>query len=393
MNKEIENKETKEIVIGDFKPKRTFLSFISSVNSAKVRFTRNTAFIKGEKLSGILEGTIFKITICDEGTIKFEEESTNLSNKEMIQRFIDEIDEINTVGYAQKYIVSGLDFKDVDGNLCYLEVEQSKPIDKLKILIEESSDKRKVSDKGLSVLDMLFPDDDTNTTEVEEEQELEVVKNTNQYSSYIEESIKKMNDEKVKELKQRIEETQKEITKQKNDITQSETRIKQFKEKLGVLETRLSSLQIEEVFNGYVFNVSEQKKNNIELDENSKDIAGKIADIMNLKKDVLFDMLTEGYYVIKIAKKNSDYLKNMNTSDLNEEEIENLKESLKELTEIQKTIITIDIDGKFSLDDNGDLEYRGKLNWHQLISKMIQKGFEQDVNFDKVVNNNEEEII
>ena len=65
--------EVKEIIIGDLKPKRKFLSFVSAVNGAKVRFIRDIAFVKGEKLSGTLEGIIFKITICDEGTIKFEE--------------------------------------------------------------------------------------------------------------------------------------------------------------------------------------------------------------------------------------------------------------------------------------------------------------------------------
>ena len=61
--------EVKEIIIGDLKPKRKFLSFVSAVNGAKIRFIRDIAFVKGEKLSGTLEGIIFKITICDEGTI------------------------------------------------------------------------------------------------------------------------------------------------------------------------------------------------------------------------------------------------------------------------------------------------------------------------------------
>ena len=87
-----EVEEVKEIIIGDFNPKRKFLSFVSAVNGAKIRYIRDIAFVKGEKLSGMLEGAIFKITICDEGTIKFEEqEETNLSDAAMIQRLIDEI--------------------------------------------------------------------------------------------------------------------------------------------------------------------------------------------------------------------------------------------------------------------------------------------------------------
>ena len=73
-DKSQEVEDIKEIIIGDYKPKRKFLNFVSAVNGAKIRYIRDIAFVKGEKLSGMLEGAIFKITICDEGTIKFEEQ-------------------------------------------------------------------------------------------------------------------------------------------------------------------------------------------------------------------------------------------------------------------------------------------------------------------------------
>ena len=137
MEEQTKTEEVKEIIIGDFKTKRKLLNFVSAVNGARIRFIRDIAFLKGEKLSGILEGVIFKITICDEGTIKFEEqEGTKLSDKSMIQRLINEIDEMDVTGYAQKFVVKGLDFVDIDGKLCYLEVEHQKPIDKLKSLFD-----------------------------------------------------------------------------------------------------------------------------------------------------------------------------------------------------------------------------------------------------------------
>lgn len=373
--------ETKEKVIGDFKPKRTFLNFISAIKSKKVRLLRNIAFIKGEKLSGILEGTIFKITICDEGTIKFEEESTNNSNKEMIQRFIDEIDQSNTSGYAEKYIVSGLEFTDEDGNLCYLEVEKDKPIDRLKTLIDDATEKRKVSDKGLSILDMLFPDEDDNINVEHTTEELESV-SSNQYSSYIEESIKKMNDEKVLELKSRVDEKQIEIKKEKYNVRQSETKIEDLNTQLRILESRLESLKPIEDPNGYVFHLSEQKKHGLELDETTKKVADKIADIMKLKKDVLFDLLTSGFYTIKVVKKTDDYSKTIELDSKTEEELEEIDREKIELSNIKQTILNIDLDGKFTLDENDDLEYRGNLNWHQIVNKLIKKGFQQDPNFD-----------
>ncbi len=44
---------------------------------------------------------------------------------------------MDVTGYAQKFIVHGLDFYDENGNICYLEVEHKKPIDVLRSFFEE----------------------------------------------------------------------------------------------------------------------------------------------------------------------------------------------------------------------------------------------------------------
>jgi hypothetical protein len=119
-----------------------------------------------------------------------------------------------------------------------------------------------------------------------------------------------------------------------------------------------------------VFFVSEEQKDMEELDENEAKVAAKIADIMKLKKDVLIKMLTEGYYKIKIAK----------SDDITNQDFELEKE-------VYQKIITLDIDGKMKLTEEG-FEYRGKLNWHQLVQKMIKSGFAQDEEFDKLCNSN-----
>lgn len=403
MSTEKTKEEEKELIIGKFKPKRKFLSFVSAVNGAKIRYIRDIAFVKGEKLSGMLEGTVFKITICDEGTINFEEqEGTNLSDSGMIQRLINDIDDTDVTGYAQKFVVANLEFTDVDGNRCYLEVENEKPIDVLKSLFDEEDKKieeiKDLSDKGLSILDMLFSDNDDDTNEVEEvEEDVEVethdseVEEKSHAISFMEESFRKMNEDKINELKSRIDDHQKEISKQKMDIKQSEKKIEENKENLRILETRLDTMQPNDPLNGYVFFVSEEKKHDTGLDESTRHIADKIADIMKLKKDVLFDMLTEGYHTIKIAKKGSDYSKSdldKNTSELSKEELEQIKKDYLDLVSMQKTIKSIDIDGKFDLDENGDITYSGSLNWHQLVAKLIKKGFEQDPEFDKAAGSN-----
>ena len=400
-NLEKEVEETKEPIIGDFKPKRKFLNFISSVNGAKVRFIRDIAFVEGKKLSGMLEGAIFKITICDEGTIKFEEQVEEgkepQANPEMIKRLIADIDDLDVTGYAQKFVVSGLPFKDINGDLCYLEVEHKKPIDLLASIFndeEEKEENMNLSEKGLSVLDQLFaeeekvdkvtsildelfPDkeDETETTnEVAVVEEVEEPKSVS--LSYMEESFRKMNEAKVKELESRIDEKVKDIKKFNIVIKQAETKLKESEEQLGVLQTRLESMTPGDEPNGYVFHVSEEQKLETGLDETTKNIADKIADIMKLKKDVLFKYLTGGYYNISIGKKDDI------TSEIED----------KELTELVKEkVLTLDPSGNFSLDvvnDRPVIQYRGELNWHQLTSKLIRKGFEQDEEFDKLAGSN-----
>jgi len=371
---ETKTEEVKEPIIGEFKPKRKFLNFVSAVNGAKIRFIRDIAFLKAEKLSGILDGVVFKITICDEGTINFEEVDTNRCDKAMIQRFVDELSETPTTGYAQKFVVSGFEFTDVDGSRCYLEVEEKKPIDKLKALF----DKPEVSEKGLSILDQLFGSDDLDLTE----DDVEIIVEANENppapneelkgaaESYMEESFRKMNEGKVLELKSRIEDKQKEIIQFNREISQSEKKLKESTEQLGVLETRLETMSPGDEPNGFVFYVSEEQKNELGLDENTKAIADKIADLMSLKKDVLFDYLTGGFYKIKIAKKD----------DITNQDFQLDKD-------IYEKISTLDVTGKMTVVD-GSFEYRGTLNWHQLVSKMLRKGFEQDPDFDKLCQSN-----
>lgn len=384
-----------EPVIGDFKPKRKFLNFVSAVNGRRIRFIRDVAFLKGEKLSGILEGVIFKITICDNGTIKFEEqEGTSLTDTSMIQRFINEIDQIDVTGYANKFIVSGLEFTDVDGMRCYLEVENQKPIDKLKSLFDEE-EKVEVSGKGLSLLDDLFGPDDEEFDEdhalsevmnsmLEDLSEEDVktiievnenppapgdkLKTTDQ--SYMEESFRRMNESKIIELEYRIEETQKEIIRLRNEVKMAEQKMEEKSEALGILETRLETMKPGDEPNGYVFFVSEEIKDMEGLTEEESKIDLKIADIMKLKGDVIVTMLTEGYHKIKIAK----------ADDITNQEFELEKE-------IFGKISNLDIEAKISIVD-GEFQYRGKLNWHQLVSKMIKSGFSQDEEFDKLCSSN-----
>ena len=375
--------KTEEKIIGKFKPKRNFLNFVSAVNGAKIRFIRDIAFIKGEKLSGVLEGAVFKITICDEETINFEEVDTKMADEEMIKRLITEIDEIDVTGYAQKFVVAGLEFTDIDGKRCYLEVEHKKPIDKLKSIFDEE-DRPQLSNKGASLLDSLFGTEEEE--EFDEDHALSQVLNAmvediekddddekcqkSESTLFMEEQFRKMSEEKVTELKKRISEKESEIKTYQRDISVAESRLKKSQEDFGVLETRLESMTPGDEPNGWVFFISEEQKHETGLDETTKSIADKIADIMKLKKEVLFDYLTSSFYKIKIAK----------SDDITNKDVELTKDILEKIE-------SIDINGKISINED-EFQYRGELNWHQLVSKMIRRGFTQDPEFDKLCQSN-----
>jgi hypothetical protein len=376
-----QTEEVKEIIIGDLKPKRKFLSFVSAVNGARVRFIRDIAFVKGEKLSGTLEGIIFKITICDEGTIKFEEVDTTVTDAAQRKRLLDDIDSMEITGYAQKFVVAGIQFADVNGDLCYLEVEQKKPIDILKSLFDEEQ-KPELSAKGSSFLDDLFGSDEPverlDLSEQDAEIFIEAIENPAEPNeklkaaaeSYMEKQFRIMNEEKVKELKSRVEEKTKEVLTYKRDISQAESKLKLSSEQLGVLETRLESMTPGDEPNGYVFYVSEEQKNELGLDETTKHVADKIADLLGLKKEVLFEQLTGGFYKIRIAKKD----------DITAEKIEVTKDILEKMS--------FDPTGKMTMVEKGEFEYRGDMTWHQLVGKMIRNGFEQEPEFDKICQSN-----
>lgn len=368
----VQTEEVKK-VIGEFTPKRKFLNFVSGVSGARIRLISDIAFVKGDKLTGIgLDGVIFKVTICDEGTINFEEVDTALTDLSYRKRLIDDICDRDVVGYTKKFVVADLEFADKDGTRCYLEVENAKPIDKLKSLLD---DKAEISDKGLKFLDELFGSDveeDSDPIETEPVMEvIEVKEEKNHAESMMEESFRKMNEDKVKELKGRVEDKETEIKNTRRELENAEKKIKTSADQLRVLNSRLETMSPVDEPNGYVFFVSDEQKNELGIDDTTKAIADKIADLMNLKKDILFQYLTGGFYKIKIGKKGE-----------NDKKLESIDR------EILEKISSADPLGKFSMSDTNEIEYRGDLNWHQLTGKMIRKGFEQDPEFNKISGSN-----
>lgn len=378
----IENQEVKkEIIIGKYKPKKQFISFLTGLKG-RIRLLSNYAFIKGEQLSGMLEGAVFKITICDENTINFEEVDTTMSTPDMIERFIQDICDRDVTGYVQKFIVSGLTFYDDEAKNCYLEIEHKKPINMLFELFDKKT--TEVSENGMSILDALFSSetDEELKREFEGESDEEIQKEVtpieeikeNESQRMLRESFEKMNADKIAELKDRIEKTEGLISKLKLDIQMAESKITSSSDELGVLNTRLSSFNLKESAIGYNFYVSAENKTGIEPDESLVTVVNKIAPHLKLNTKAVIDMLTTGSYTIKIE-----------SQDRSEEEA---KKDISKQKSIYSKIMKMDPLGQVKVVGDGEFEYRGNMTWHQLVGKMIALGFEQNPEFDKLCGSN-----
>lgn len=375
-NTDVKSEDIK--IIGKFKPKRPFLNFVAAVNGTRIRLISDFAFIKGEKLSGILEGTKLKFTIRDNNTLDVEEIGSSKSDDEMIKRLIDDIDSTDVTGYAHKFIVNGLEFENDKGDRYYLEVEYQKPYDRLKSIFDEPEN-TKLSDNASSFLDQLLSNSSEKVEIVEEETEdvLEDPKDVPVEEpakpSYLEESFKKMNEQKVTELKSRIEEAEKNINKFKRDITQSERSISSESDRLTVLQTRLETFNVKDESIGYFFQVSDAKQSERELNDVEKALLSDVAKIIKADENMLTKLLSDTMFVIKLGKKD-----NFEEKTISKEAFERLKK--------------IDSNGTITLNSDGDIEYRGKMNWHQVVDKLIKRGFEQDAEFEKFAGSNSYEV-
>lgn len=357
---------------GMYKPKKKYLSFIQGIRGG-VRFTYDKAYLKSEKITGTIDNVKFEIIIYNDGTIDFDEIGTNQCDEAMIKRFIDDIDTFDVTGYMNKYILHGIDFINFDNSKLYLEVHEDKPIDKLFDLINNIDQSNKASENALSKIDSLFDDieDETNVVKLIETEDtiselIDTVQEQSHSQKLMQEAFDSMNKEKINELSNRIEKKEQEITKYNIDIKQNKSKLKEATESLNLLNSRIDSLKPNDDPNGYVFNVSIEQKEDISIDEKSMDIIKKISSVMKIDKEVLTNLITSGYFTIRISKK---------------EDINQLDTELN--TDVYQKIKNIDFLGKIKIIDNNTFEYRGDFNWGKIVNKMVKMGFEQCPEFDK----------
>lgn len=365
--------------IGKYTFKRKFNKFLQG-RKGGVRISLDSAYLNGKKLSGMLEDVKFKITLCDDNTIDFEEVGTNKTTPEMIQRFINDIEESDVTGFMNKFVLYGFEFEDENGGKVYLEVEETKPIDKLFSIFDEEKINTEISEKASSILDSLFSDEEDyeseeeeenyeeNTTQETKQKDTDKDENLSFAEQMIMDSFNSMNSEKIQELQDRIDKKESELNKYEYTIKSTQTSLNSCKEEIRLLNSRLDKMKPKADPNGIVFYVSPENKTGLEPDETTKDIVSKVSAILKLNEHAVLDMITKGYYTIKFCDKTQI----QNPSDYQ------MKKETMEL------ILKLKSEGSITLVSDNEFEFRGELDWHKIVDKLIRMGFEQDSEWDKI---------
>lgn len=382
----VEQVEQKITIIGPYKPKEKFLEFVGT--KGNIKFHANEAFIEGKYLSGLdLENVKFKLTICDEGTVNLEEVDTELTTSEQRGRLVDLISEKTVTPFNKKMVINELPFTsvrpfknpvtDTESTIkLYLSVDYQTPISKLASLFDDDETNTTVSSEQYSKVDSLltslFGDVYDEEPEVEKEEVVEVVEvveEKNESQKMLEESFKRMKEEKVNELKNRLDQQQIELKRYLFEKSQAENKIETAKTDIRVLESRLESLQPPVEPNGYFFFVSERLNERITLENNVAElIKSKVSKVKGINVDAFMKLFEQGEYQVRLGVSSLDTLVEVTDySSLSDE----IKNSLSELT----------IDGD-------KLLYIGDSSWHEVVDKMIKKGFSLNPEFDKMCGSN-----
>jgi hypothetical protein len=372
---------------------------IDTIESVEVNFISNEATIEAKYLSGLdMDGIVFKLTICDEGTVNFDEVDTNHTTKEQRGRLLEIISEKTITPFRTRMVITELPFQSVkkvgDKSVrLYLSVDYQKPIEKLASLFDDEETEVSISDEQSSKLDALmsmFDDEEPKLAQVlfesETEEELarefegendieviatETIEPVYDSNKQMEESFAKMKQEKFDDLTKRLDNKKKELGKFTQDMKLSTKKVGDTEDEIKLLESRLESLQPEPEFTGYYFNVSERLNEKINLEPEIADlIKSKISKVKSINVEAFMKLFEDGEYHIRLGVKSMDVL-------IEVTDYENLSE------EAQKALSKVGI----KLSD-GKLIYMGELNWGDIVNKMDKLGFSQDSEFDKQCGSN-----
>jgi hypothetical protein len=374
------SEETLEKTIGEFKTETKFLEFVGA--KGNLNFIANEATIEGKYLSGLgLDGVTFKLTICDEGTVNFEEVETNQTTTEQRARLLEIIEEKTIQPFRKKMVVSELPFlsiNEVSGKKVhlYLSVEYVKPITKLASFIqnlEVKVDETHVN-KISSLMDLLGGDEVE--AEVEQEVKLEEDEKNEVVESWrknIEENMILMKSSKKAELEEKLEKRKHELFILERDFSLTSSKLEECKSDIDLLKSRLKTFEPEKDKNGYIFNVSEALNETVDLEPEFEVILrNKLTKVKGINVDNFIKLFSMGEHRIRLCKKiNGEFNEVKNFEDMDDE----LKRILSEC------------EFKFFIEDDS-LMYKGEMSWAEIVNQMIKDGFEQDSDWDKICGSN-----
>ena len=356
---------------GDFKPLEKFIEFVGA--KGNVNLISNEALIEGKQLSGLgFEDKTFKLTIYEDGTVNFDDVENQNTTKEQRENLLNVITEKTIVPFRKRMVVRELTFtsvNEIDGKKVslYLSVDYDKPINKLASIFDNNE--VEVSDEQLDKLDDLLSlfDEEIEENQDEVVNEVEVIEpvSTTEFdvNSKLEESFKKMKEEKIETLKKELEQKKINLSKFERDKKFTESKIEESKSDIRLLESRIESLAPEISPNGWYFNISERLNEKIVLEKEIYDVIKfKVDKVKGINSEAFMKLFEDGEFQIRLAKKTESGF----------EELVDLKEldsmTLPELT------FTIREDKLF---------YIGEIVWAELVNKFIKMGFSQDPDWDK----------
>jgi hypothetical protein len=375
------SEETLETTIGQFKTKTKFLEFIGG--KGQLNFISKEATIEGKYLSGLgLDGITFKLTICDEGTVNFDEVDTNQTTKEQRERLLEIIEEKTIRPLMKKMVINELPFfstKEVSGKKIslYLAVDYVKPINKLANFLQEGEVKvdETHANKINSLMDLLGEDDDTETNN-QEEVVVEEIKDPEKNESWrdaVLESMESMKASKKAELEEKLKNRKSELFLLERDYKLTSSKLEECKADIDLLKSRLKTFEPEKTKNGYIFNVSEIMNEKVQLEPEIEDlIKDKISKVKGINVENFMKLFQIGEHKIRLCKKVEDqFIEITDFTEIDEE--------------LNQTLQNSEI--KFFIEDNSII-YRGELAWAEIVNQMIKDGFEQDSEWDKVCGSN-----
>lgn len=373
-----------EKTTGDYKTdKIKFVEFVGV--KERLNLLSNQAYIMGNQLFGLMHQDLkFLIKIYPDGTIDFDEVDTNKTTAQDRKRFLEILEEKSFAYLGNKIVLNELKFTSVEDFLgkkveVYLCVEYTKPMDRLKSILQEQDIKM---DTGvINKLDSLLFDMDYVITQEHEpvKQNDDVVNIENQkvlegvdsVSDMLSEKFNQLKNEKLKLLEQERLKVSQDIISMENQIKSINSKLSDQKNQLDILDKRISDFVPNDVVNGYLFYVTEKLNETIIFDVDTENkIKNIISKIKNINVDNFMKLFYDGEHNIYLSK----------ITDSGWQDIESINDLPEEILNKVKFLISDTIKGGFI--------YRGDLAWGDIINKMLKLGFQQDSKFDSHIENN-----